>query len=95
MICRFKSVMFPPLSVACMARTLSDEPGCGRTSRAMEELSSSSTPVVMTDPGHAGQTYEVMGADLLTFEAAADEIARATGRQVDTTRSQARSSPPA
>ena len=36
----------------------------------------------LTDDRHAGQVYEVTGPRPLTFAAAADEIARATGRQV-------------
>ncbi len=34
----------------------------------------------LTEPGHAGQVYEVTGPRLLTFAEAVDEIARATGR---------------
>jgi uncharacterized protein YbjT (DUF2867 family) len=36
----------------------------------------------LTEPGHAGQVYEVTGPRLLTFEAAVREIAEATGRDV-------------
>jgi uncharacterized protein YbjT (DUF2867 family) len=36
----------------------------------------------LTDDRHVGQIYEVTGPRLLMFAAAADEIARATGRQV-------------
>jgi uncharacterized protein YbjT (DUF2867 family) len=36
----------------------------------------------LTDDRHAGQVYEVTGPRPLTFAAAADEIARATGRQI-------------
>jgi uncharacterized protein YbjT (DUF2867 family) len=36
----------------------------------------------LTEDGHAGQTYELTGPRLLTFADAADEIAKATGREV-------------
>jgi uncharacterized protein YbjT (DUF2867 family) len=36
----------------------------------------------LTEPGHAGQIYEVTGPRLLTFADTADEISRATGRAV-------------
>lgn len=36
----------------------------------------------LTDDCHIGQVYEVTGPDLLRFAAAADEIAKAAGRQV-------------
>lgn len=37
----------------------------------------------LTEDGHAGQIYEVTGPRLLTFADAVDEIAKATGRQID------------
>ena len=37
----------------------------------------------LTEDGHAGQVYEVTGPRLLTFAAAVDEIAAATGRPID------------
>ncbi|MEU7113401.1 NAD(P)H-binding protein, partial [Streptomyces sp. NPDC046182] len=36
----------------------------------------------LTEDGHAGQTYPLSGPRLLTFDAVADEIARATGRDI-------------
>lgn len=36
----------------------------------------------LTEDGHAGQTYDLSGPRLLTFGAAADEIAKASGRDV-------------
>ncbi|MEU9116702.1 NAD(P)H-binding protein [Streptomyces sp. NPDC048483] len=36
----------------------------------------------LTEEGHAGQTYEMTGPRLLTFETAVQEIATATGREV-------------
>lgn len=36
----------------------------------------------LTEDGHAGQTYELSGPRLLTFGAAVEEIARATGRDI-------------
>jgi uncharacterized protein YbjT (DUF2867 family) len=36
----------------------------------------------LTDPRHAGQTYELTGPRLLTFADAAAEIAKATGRSL-------------
>lgn len=36
----------------------------------------------LTEEGHAGQTYELSGPRLLTFGAAVEEIARATGRDI-------------
>lgn len=36
----------------------------------------------LVEPGHAGKVYELTGPRLLTFEDAADEIARAAGRLV-------------
>ncbi|MFI1395320.1 NmrA family NAD(P)-binding protein [Streptomyces sp. NPDC020681] len=36
----------------------------------------------LTEPGHVGQTYEVTGSRLLTFEEVAAEIGRAAGRDV-------------
>ncbi|MBB6171522.1 uncharacterized protein YbjT (DUF2867 family) [Nocardiopsis mwathae] len=36
----------------------------------------------LTEDGHAGQTYELSGPRLLTFEEAVGEIARATGRDI-------------
>ncbi len=36
---------------------------------------------VLTEEGHAGRTYEVTGARLLTFEEVAAEIEKATGRR--------------
>jgi len=36
----------------------------------------------LTEPGHAGQLYEVSGPRLLTFEDAVGEIAEATGRPI-------------
>jgi uncharacterized protein YbjT (DUF2867 family) len=36
----------------------------------------------LTQPGHAGHTYELTGPHLLTFADAADTITRATGRKV-------------
>jgi uncharacterized protein YbjT (DUF2867 family) len=40
----------------------------------------------LTEPGHAGQVYEVTGPRLLTFPEAVDEIARASRRPVRFTR---------
>jgi uncharacterized protein YbjT (DUF2867 family) len=37
----------------------------------------------LTEDGHAGQIYEVTGPRLLTFEEAAAEIARASGREIE------------
>ena len=37
----------------------------------------------LTEPGHAGEVYEVTGPRLLTFADAADELSRATGRRVE------------
>ncbi|MFD3437793.1 NAD(P)H-binding protein [Streptomyces sp. NPDC058685] len=37
---------------------------------------------VLTEEGHTGETYEVTGSRLLTFQEAAEEIGRATGREV-------------
>ena len=37
----------------------------------------------LTEDGHTGQVYEVTGPRLLTFAAAVDEIATATGRDID------------
>ncbi len=37
----------------------------------------------LTEDGHAGRLYELTGPRLLTFAEAVDEIARATGRQID------------
>jgi uncharacterized protein YbjT (DUF2867 family) len=37
----------------------------------------------LTEDGHAGQVYEVTGPRLLTFAAAVDEIATATGRTIE------------
>jgi uncharacterized protein YbjT (DUF2867 family) len=36
----------------------------------------------LTEPGHAGEVYEVTGPRLLTFADVADELTRATGRRV-------------
>ena len=36
----------------------------------------------LTEDGHSGQVYELTGPRLLTFDAAVDEIARATGREI-------------
>lgn len=36
----------------------------------------------LTEDGHAGRTYELTGPRLLTFAAAVDEIAKATGRDI-------------
>ncbi len=36
----------------------------------------------LTDDGHAGHTYELTGPRLLTFGAVADEISKATGRDI-------------
>ncbi len=36
----------------------------------------------LTEDGHAGQTYELSGPRLLTFGAAVEQIARATGRDI-------------
>ncbi len=36
----------------------------------------------LTEPGHTGQLYELTGPQLLTFAEVADEIARATGREI-------------
>lgn len=38
--------------------------------------------VALTQPGHAGKTYELTGPRLLTFAEAAAEISRASGRDV-------------
>ena len=38
--------------------------------------------LALTEPGHAGELYEVTGPRLMTFEDVADEITRAVGRQV-------------
>lgn len=38
--------------------------------------------VALTEPGHAGEIYEVTGPRLMTFADAAAEISRATGREV-------------
>ncbi|AGA33959.1 NmrA family protein [Thioalkalivibrio nitratireducens DSM 14787] len=37
----------------------------------------------LTESGHAGHIYELTGPQLLTFAEAVEQIARATGRQVD------------
>lgn len=37
----------------------------------------------LTEDGHTGQVYEVTGPRLLTFAAAVDEIATATGREIE------------
>ncbi len=38
--------------------------------------------VALTEPGHAGEIYEVTGPRLLTLADVADELSRATGREI-------------
>lgn len=38
--------------------------------------------VALTEPGHAGQLYEVTGPRLLSFEDIASDLSQATGRQI-------------
>jgi uncharacterized protein YbjT (DUF2867 family) len=38
--------------------------------------------VTLTEPGHAGEIYELSGPRLLTFGEAVDEIARVSGRDI-------------
>lgn len=38
--------------------------------------------VALTEPGHAGEVYEVTGPRLMTFADAASELSRATGREI-------------
>ena len=38
--------------------------------------------VALTEPGHAGEVYEVTGPRMLTFGEAAEELSRAAGREI-------------
>jgi uncharacterized protein YbjT (DUF2867 family) len=49
----------------------------------------------LTDDRHSGELYELTGPRLLTFTEAAEEISRATGREIPLpSRSRSRSTPP-
>lgn len=72
----------PYLRDPVKAGTLTLSTGAGREPFIDAEDIAEVAATVLTEPGHAGQTYELSGPRLLTFADALAEIATVTGRDL-------------